>query len=99
TFYQLQSLVSRFVTNRRYREQIIRTLQGNPYDPDTQARARSLLNDMHETFDKVMADSDNLFRPNAMFKDVQDFSVCPECLGVVDFVASEQALVCRKCGA
>jgi flavin-dependent dehydrogenase len=99
TFYQLQSLVSRFVTNPIYRERIIRTLQGNPYDPDTQARARALLDDMHVTFDKVMSDPDNLLRPYAMFKDVQDFSVCPECLGVVDFLPSEQVSVCRRCGS
>lgn len=98
TFYRLQSLVSRFVTNPRYRERIIRTLQGNPYDPDTQARARILLDDMQATFEKVMADEHNLLRPYAMFNDLQRASVCPECLGPLDFVASEETLVCRKCG-
>jgi len=99
TFYRLQSLVSRFVTNPRHRERIIRTLQGNPYDPETQSRARLLLDDMNETFDKVMADPGNLLRPYAMFKDAQDFAVCPHCLGAVDFVPSERASVCRTCGA
>jgi len=99
TFYQLQTLVSRFVTNPRYREMIIRTLQGNPYDPDTQARARSLLEDMKKTFEKVMADPDNLLRPYAMFRDVQQSSVCPECLGPVDYMSLERAYICRTCGA
>jgi FADH2 O2-dependent halogenase len=99
TFYRLQSLVSRFVTNPRYREQIIRTLQGNPYDPDTQARARALLDVMNATFEKVMTDPENLLRPYAMFKEAQELSVCDACLGVVDYVAADHAFVCRKCGA
>ncbi len=66
TFYKLQSLVSRFVTKRGWREQITRTLQGNPYLPETQERARILLDAMHESFDKVMADPQNLLRPWAM---------------------------------
>jgi 1H-pyrrole-2-carbonyl-[peptidyl-carrier protein] chlorinase len=98
TFYQLQSLVSRFVTNPIHRERIIRTLQGNPYDPDTQARARALLDVMHASFDKVMADPGNLLRPYATFREIQDLAVCPDCLGVVDYVAAEHAFVCRKCG-
>jgi flavin-dependent dehydrogenase len=99
TFYKLQSLVSRFVTNQRYREQIIRTLQGNPYDPDTQARARDLLAAMEKAFEKVMADPNNLLRPYAFFPEEQGIRVCPECLGVLDYVPEEEQFVCRACGA
>ena len=39
-FYKLQNLLTRYATRPRWREEIIRTLQGNPYLPETQARAR-----------------------------------------------------------
>jgi 1H-pyrrole-2-carbonyl-[peptidyl-carrier protein] chlorinase len=99
TFYRLQNLLTRYVTSSRWREQIIRTLQGNPYIPDTQERARNLLAAMQESYEKVMASPRNLLRPWAM-DPVRDRTLtCPTCLGVADYVADEEAFVCRRCGA
>src|SRR5205823_3630811 len=99
TFYKLQNLVTRYATSPRWREMIVRTLQGNPYIPETQIRARSLLNAMQESYEKALADPNNLLRPWALDPGKADLPRCPTCLGVVDFVARERAFVCRKCGA
>jgi flavin-dependent dehydrogenase len=99
TFYKLQVLVSRYASSPRWREMLIRTLQGNPYIPETQTRARALLDAMHDSYEKAVANPGNLLRPWAMDPERADLPRCPHCLGVVDFVSSEQTFVCRKCDA
>jgi FADH2 O2-dependent halogenase len=99
TFYTLQNLVTYHATSPRWRETIVRALQGNPYIPETQTRARILLDVMHEAYEKALADPGNLLRPWALDPEKGDIPRCPECLGVVDYVASEGSYVCRKCGA
>jgi hypothetical protein len=98
-FYKLQDLLTRFVTNPRWRERVVRTLQGNPYLPETQARARELLAAMQESYEAVMADPRNLLRPWAMDPEKDGTITCPRCLGVADLLAREEAFVCRRCGA
>ncbi len=66
SFYQLQELVTRYVTKRGWREVVFRTLQGNPYQPETQARARKLLDAMNESSQKVLSNPRNLMRPWAL---------------------------------
>ena len=97
TFYQLQNLMTRFATSPLRREQIVRVLQGNPYLPETQDRARNLLARMHEAYDKVMKDPTNMMRPWVMLP--QNAITCPSCLGVADHLADEQLFRCRRCGA
>lgn len=65
-FYRLQQLFGRFALDRRYREDIARSLQGNPYEPENQARYRRILRLMQETYEQVMADPENLLRPGAL---------------------------------
>lgn len=65
-FYKLQQLFGRFALDRRYREDIARSLQGNPYNPENQARARRLLQEMRDAYEQVMQDPDNLLRPGAL---------------------------------
>jgi FADH2 O2-dependent halogenase len=96
TFYTLQNLVTRYATRPGWREQIVRTLQGNPYLPETQERARRLLAKMHDSYERVMADPNNLLRPWSMLP--QNGVSCPRCLGVADFVSEENIFRCRKCG-
>jgi hypothetical protein len=98
-FYKLQNMVSRYATRPYWREQIVRTLQGNPYIPETQERARKLLDHMQMTYDNVMKDPGNLLRPWSMDPEMNHTLTCPTCLGVADYVAEEQAFVCRRCGA
>jgi len=98
-FYKLQNLLTRWATSPRRREQIIRTLQGNPYIPETQTRARILLDAMQDSYHKALADPGNLLRPWAIDPEKVDLPRCPSCLGVVDYLASEEMYVCRKCGA
>ena len=98
TFYKLQNLVSRYATRPRWRELIVRTLQGNPYIPETQERARVLLAAMRESYERVMSDPSNLMRPWAMDPEKDGSISCPTCLGVADYVAERKVFVCRKCG-
>jgi 1H-pyrrole-2-carbonyl-[peptidyl-carrier protein] chlorinase len=98
-FYKLQNMVSRYATRPFWREHIVRTLQGNPYIPETQQRARLLLDHMQETYDHVMNDPGNLLRPWIMDPEMNHTITCPKCLGVADFIADEQAFQCRRCGS
>ncbi len=99
TFYRLQNLLTRYATNPKYREQIVRTLQGNPYIPETQERARKLLAAMAESYETVMKTPGNLLRPWAMDPEKDGSLTCPSCLGVADLFADEDVFVCRRCGA
>jgi FADH2 O2-dependent halogenase len=98
-FYKLQNLLTRYATSPHRRERIIRALQGNPYLPETQARARSLLDDMQDSYEKVMATPGNLMRPWAMDPDKDGSLTCPQCLGVADLWPEEDVFVCRRCGS
>jgi flavin-dependent dehydrogenase len=98
-FYRLQNLVSRYATSPRWREQIVRTLQGNPYIPETQERARTLLAAMQQSYELVMREPANLLRPWAMDPERDHTITCPICLGVADYRIDREAYVCRKCGS
>jgi Tryptophan halogenase len=99
TFYRLQNLVTRYVTSPRTREQVIRTFQGNPYIPETQQRARELLDRMHRSYEAVLADPRNLLRPWAMDPERDGSITCPTCLGVADYHEEEGIFACRRCGS
>ncbi|MGH2701163.1 MAG: NAD(P)/FAD-dependent oxidoreductase [Actinomycetota bacterium] len=97
-FYRFQNLVSRYATSPQWRESIVRTLQGNPYQQETQERARTLLAAMQETYEQVVDDPSNLLRPWVMDPAIAGSISCPTCLGVADYDAHEQSFSCRKCG-
>jgi FADH2 O2-dependent halogenase len=65
-FYSLQNLFTVFAVRRRWRELLVKTLQGNPYLPESQERARHLLNAMIEARQRIMAAPDSLLRPWAL---------------------------------
>jgi 1H-pyrrole-2-carbonyl-[peptidyl-carrier protein] chlorinase len=98
-FYRLQNLLTRYATGPRWREQIIRTLQGNPYIPETQERARILLAAMQESYEKVLSTPNSLLRPWAIDPQKDHTLTCPTCLGVADYVADDRVFLCRRCGA
>jgi 1H-pyrrole-2-carbonyl-[peptidyl-carrier protein] chlorinase len=98
-FYKLQNLLSRFVTHRKWREYVIRALQGNPYDPANGARTRVLIDAMQESYERVLSQPDNILRPWAMDPEKERTLTCPTCLGVADYWPEEEAFVCRRCGA
>jgi FADH2 O2-dependent halogenase len=97
-FYKLQNLLSRFVMHRRWRESVVRTLQGNPYDPENGRRTRALIDAMQLAYERVLAQPDNLLRPWAMDPERDRTLTCPSCLGVADYWADAGAFVCRRCG-
>jgi FADH2 O2-dependent halogenase len=98
-FYKLQNLLTRYATSPYSREQIVRTLQGNPYLPETQDRARLLLESMQRSYEAVLAKPGSLLRPWAMDPAKDRTLTCPTCLGVADYLEEEAAFVCRRCGS
>lgn len=65
-FYKLQNLFTAFAVRRRFREPVVRILQGNPYTPESQDRAREMIAIMREAYGRITADPDNLLRPRAL---------------------------------
>lgn len=65
-FYKLQNLFTIFAVRKRFREQVVRILQGNLYIPESLERAREMIRVMQASYDKVMGDPSNLLRPGAM---------------------------------
>jgi flavin-dependent dehydrogenase len=65
-FYKLRNLFTAFAVRRRFREQVIRILQGNLYQPESLERARKMIQLMEESFQKITSDPENLLRPGAL---------------------------------
>lgn len=65
-FYRIKLLFTRHLLNPRFREDIVRTLQGNLYVPEAQERARRFLELMEGTDDAVAARVGNLLRAGAL---------------------------------
>lgn len=65
-FYKLQNLFTAFAVRQRFREPVVRVLQGNLYIPESLDRARQMIGIMREAYEQVMADPGNLLRPGAL---------------------------------
>lgn len=65
-FYDLQIIFTLFAVGNRFREKLVRTLQGNLYMPETLDRARELIDEMRDSYEKIMANPDNLLRPDTI---------------------------------
>jgi FADH2 O2-dependent halogenase len=65
-FYRLQNLFTYFAVRRNTREEVVRILQGNLYDPLALARAREMIDLMQSAYARVTRDSNNLLRPGAL---------------------------------
>ena len=98
-FYKLQNLLTRFVTHPKWRESIVRALQGNPYNEHNVRRNRRLLAAMEESYHQVMKDPNNILRPWAMDPEKDHTLTCPMCLGVADYLPEEEVFACRRCDA
>jgi FADH2 O2-dependent halogenase len=65
-FYKLQNLFTYFATRRDYRERVVRILQGNLYQPEALTRAQEMIAVMQNSYERIMADPNNLLRPGAL---------------------------------
>jgi 1H-pyrrole-2-carbonyl-[peptidyl-carrier protein] chlorinase len=65
-FYKLRNLFTAYAVRKRFREQVVRILQGNLYIPESLQRARDLIALMQESFEKVTSDPENLLAPGAL---------------------------------
>jgi len=69
-FYKLQNLFTLFAVQRRYRENVVRILQGNLYVPESLARAREMISVMQEAYDRTIDRPDNLLRRGALAEQI-----------------------------
>jgi FADH2 O2-dependent halogenase len=74
-FYELQNLFTLFAVRRRFREKVVRILQGNLYQPESLARAREMISLMRETHERVMQQPDSLLRPGVFEDAMRDGNV------------------------
>lgn len=65
-FYRLQNLFTVYAVKSRFREKVVRILQGNLYNPESLARAREIISLMEESSRKIEEDPSNLLRPGAL---------------------------------
>jgi FADH2 O2-dependent halogenase len=65
-FYQLQNLFTFFALRTETREKVVRILQGNPYDPVAQQRAREMIDLMRTSHARIRHDPRSLLRPGAL---------------------------------
>jgi FADH2 O2-dependent halogenase len=65
-FYRLQNLFTLFAVRERYREQVVRILQGNPYMPESLDRAREMISLMQRSYEDVTGQPANLLQPGAL---------------------------------
>jgi FADH2 O2-dependent halogenase len=66
-FYKLQNLFTIFAVRKRFREKVVRILQGNLYMPESLQRAREMIDVMEESYERIMNDPSNLLRPGALW--------------------------------
>jgi 1H-pyrrole-2-carbonyl-[peptidyl-carrier protein] chlorinase len=65
-FYKLQNLFTIFAVDRRYRERVVRILQGNPYIPESVKRAREMITLMEEAHERILAQPTSLLHRGAV---------------------------------
>jgi FADH2 O2-dependent halogenase len=65
-FYKLRNLFTSFAVRKRFRERVVRILQGNLYVPETLQRAREMIQVMEESFVTISSDPENLLAPGAL---------------------------------
>ncbi|HZA40917.1 MAG TPA: hypothetical protein VFA00_09870, partial [Actinomycetota bacterium] len=56
-FYKLQNLFTIFAVRKRFREKVVRILQGNLYMPGSLQRAREMIQIMEESYERIIAAS------------------------------------------
>lgn len=64
-FYELQNLFTSFAVRRRYREDLVRVLQGNLHTVENLNRAQALIRRMRAAQEAIMSDPEHLLRPGA----------------------------------
>ena len=65
-FYKLQNLFTIYAVRKRFRERVVRVVQGNLYIPESLQRARELIEVMETSYAKVRDTPGSLLRPGAL---------------------------------
>jgi FADH2 O2-dependent halogenase len=64
-FYKLQNLFTIFAVDKRHHESVVRILQGNPYMPESLARAREVIATMEEAYERILRQPTSLLSHGA----------------------------------
>jgi len=65
-FYKLQHVFTYFAIRPRYREKVVRILQGNVYQPSAVAQAREIITLMQQSYERIISEPKHLFLPGAL---------------------------------
>jgi flavin-dependent dehydrogenase len=65
-FYKLQNLFTIYAVRKRFRERVVRVVQGNLYIPESLQRARELIEVMENSYAKVRDTPGSLLHPGAL---------------------------------
>jgi FADH2 O2-dependent halogenase len=65
-FYRLQNVFTMFAVRKRFREPVVRILQGNLYLPESLERAREIIAAMEASYREAMANPDHIMRPGIL---------------------------------
>lgn len=65
-FYKLRNLFTAYAVRKRFREKVVRILQGNLYIPESLERAREMIAHMEKSFQDITSDPNNLLAPGAL---------------------------------
>jgi FADH2 O2-dependent halogenase len=65
-FYRMKNIFTRYAVNPRFRPDVVRTLQGNLYEPEAQVRAKDLLESMMATAEMAESNEGNLLAEGAL---------------------------------
>jgi flavin-dependent dehydrogenase len=71
-FYKLQNLFTIFAVDRRFREKVVRILQGNIYIPESLQRAREIIAMMNAAHARITAQPSSLLRRGAIARYLSD---------------------------
>jgi FADH2 O2-dependent halogenase len=79
-FYSLRNLFSIYAVKRRFREKVVRILQGNLYQPEALERAREIIALMNASNEHVQSDPKSILRPGGLYQEVPE-GVAPQPAG------------------
>jgi 1H-pyrrole-2-carbonyl-[peptidyl-carrier protein] chlorinase len=65
-FYRLRNIFTSYAVRKRFREKVVRILQGNLYQPESLERAREMIAIMQGSAETIASDPENLLAPGAM---------------------------------
>lgn len=64
--YRMPLLFTLFIVSRKHRYDLVRVLQGNPYVPETQEKARVIIGKMWDVYERSLSGTGSMLRPTGL---------------------------------